>query len=202
MGWLRWPRLMALALAALVALSLPGCTAGTQDEGEDSVTNDTETITNDTGLDGFYAMIMQSDLAQEAHPLSDVTKVLCYESKDTLGLYTFAIDIAGKGMFIEPSLSLSLDYDEPDYHMTDADVEEVLAILERNDVLAWDPVYGDMTDPGEGAQDGWGGWFLYIQYSDNTVSYFCGTGSMYEGGHPDTYGSFIKELTDFVDSKK
>ena len=202
MGWLRWRRLAALALAALVALSLPGCKAGTQDEKE-SPTVEKENVTVDnTGLDGFYTMVTQSDLAQEAHPLSDVTKILCYENQSMRSLYTFAIDIAGRGVFTEPNLSSSLDRREPNYHMTDADVDEVLAILERNDVLAWNPEYGDVQTYQDGVMDGGGGWALYLQYSDNTVSHFCGTGSMYEGGHPDTYGSFIKELTDFVDSKK
>jgi len=195
--WLRWHRLAALALAALVALSLPGCRAGTQDEKESPKVEKENVAVDNAKLYGFYTMVTQSDLAQEPHPLSDVTKVLCYESSNTLSLYTFAIDIAGKGMFIEPNLSSSLDRREPDYHMTDADVDEVRAILERNDVLAWNPEYGDMTGPKEGTQDGWGGWFLYIQYSDNTVSYFCGNRE-----YPDTYASFIEELTDFVDSKK
>jgi len=192
-----WPRLMVLALAALVALSLPGCRAGTQDEKENPTVEKEDVAVDNTELYGFYTMVTQSDLAQEPHPLSDVTKVLCYESSNTLVLYTFAIDIAGKGMFIEPIINSMLDYYEPDYHMTDADVDEVLAILERNDVLAWNPEYGDMTSPGEGAVDGWGGWALYLQYSDNTVSHFCGNAE-----YPDTYGSFIEELTDFVDSKK
>ena len=191
-----WRRLAALALVALVALSLPGCKAGTQDEKE-SPTVEKENVTVDnTGLDGFYTMMVQPNLTQEAHPLSDVTKILCFEDQNMLSLYTFAIDIAGKGMFIDPRPSLSLDYDEPDCRITDADADEVLAILERNDVLAWDPVYGKMTDYGEDAVDGGGGWYLFLQYSDNTVSRFHG---MKE--YPDTYDSFIRELMDFADSR-
>jgi len=193
---LRWRRLAALALAALVALSLPGCKAGTQDEEESPTVEKGNVAVDNTELDGFYAM-MQSEVATKEHALGDVTKVLLYENRNMLILHEEAIDIGNKRMFTEPMINSMLDYDEPDYHMTDADVDEVRAILERNDVLAWAPVYGKMIDPGEGAVDDSGGWFLYLQYSDNTVSRFCGNGE-----YPDTYGSFIEELTDFVDSKK
>jgi len=192
-----WRQLAALALAALVALSLPGCKAGTQEEKESPTVEKGNVAVDNTKLYGFYTMVTQSDLTQEAHPLSDVTKILYYESQNMLSLYTFTINIADKRMFTEPMANSMMDYYEPDYHMTDADVDEVRAILERNDVLAWDPVYGKMTDYGEGTVDGGGGWYLFLQYSDNTVSRFHGVRE-----YPDTYDSFIEELTDFVDSKK
>ena len=49
--------------------------------------------------------------------------------------------------------------------------------------------------------DGGDGWFLYIQYNDNTISHFCGYGG-FEDEFPNSYEFFKKELTEFTDLKK
>lgn len=162
-------------------------------------------MTEKETLDGFYDLF-KSEQANTGHSLDDITKVMYDDVYEMANSSCIAINVGDKGMFINRRIHSSLKFREFDYIMSDSDINEVRAILEKYDVMNWEDEYGtyipvaDADDPNISI-DGGGGWTLVIQFSDNTVKRING---FYDGDeeYPENYEEFVKELEEFVDSKE
>jgi len=163
------------------------------DEGRE-VTVDNQELSNFDDLDDLPSAITQ-------HSLTDITKILSYEHYDMQRQNGTAIDIQNKNLYTEPEIGY-IRLAEPDYNMTDEDVETVLNILDKYDVLNWDSTYGEKPDDDpDNVMDGDANWYLYIQYSDGTVSGIQGYGR-YSESYPEGAESFMDEMIAFTYSKK
>lgn len=145
--------------------------------------------------------IAKSPLTSTEHSLSDITKIMYYEYYEEQNHNQIAIDIGNKNLYTYPDI-VHIRLDDPDYTMTDEDVETVQSLIDKYNVLKWDSTYGYKPDYDQcEVEDGGGSWRLYIQYTDGTVSRAKGYG-YYSKSHPEGAESFIKEMLTFTHSKK
>lgn len=201
-----------LAISISVCILLSGCIneeshSATGTYGTEIISSISTSTTNGgndttmviTELNGF-GTLGKSTQTTVVHSLQDIAKIMFYEWGDMQVQNAVAIDIANRRLFIDPVIDSYLDYTEPDYIMTDEDVASVLDILTENKIFEWNFEYGKKDDD-PNVMDG-GGWVLYIQYNDNTITKFTGTNSGDGNHHPDTYASFVQEIVEFSRSKE
>lgn len=194
--------LQRIVLFLIAFFSLVTFMAGCNYNSENStIANGGDSLMTTHGLSGF-STLAQSLRATTKHSLVDITKITFFESYDMLTKNMVAINIADKNLFIAPHSFTYLDYETPDYEMTDKDVNVVLDILNRHDVLNWNNCYGSLADDSPDTMDDSSGWNLCIQYSDNTVNLYVGHGLRSEGLFPKGFELFVEEITTFTHSRQ
>ena len=182
-------RLILAALLVFGCMTVTGC---------DAFSGRNKTI-NEIELDGFASMLTEYNTAATRHQVDEVTKIVYIEHGHTTVYRQAAIDLFNKRIYINPSMSQTMDDNEPNKSLSDAEVKEARSILDQNGVLEWENEYGSLLDlDKKDIVFVSVGWSLYLQYSDNTVDRFIGYGTCI----PDTYETFVEEILAFANAKR
>jgi len=152
---------------------------------------------SNTELCGF-GELQQAERATETYALEYITKVMFFESYDEQLHNVVAIDLYNEQLYTYPTINRYLDSNMPDYEMSDNDIEYVLALLEKYEVLQWNSVYTESEEIEY--EDGYS-WILYIQYSNNTVSVFGGSGVSSANVTPENFDEFVDDMINFTHSR-
>ena len=187
-----YKRKKILFVLFIVCVILCSCTNNTEESigGNMSMVN--------VELCGF-SELREAERTTAAHALEDITKIMFYEHEDLQQLNGIAIDIYNRQLFTHPIVDGNLGYREPNYNMTVKDVEEVLTILEKYNILNWNETYFDESLTEEEEWEAYT-WVLFIQYSDGTVQRFAGMGS-YSVSKPENFDEFVEEMINFTHSR-
>lgn len=150
---------------------------------------------NNNPINGFDTL-HTAPPASGSHETSDISKILFYETYNQEVHNAIAVDIGSKMLYTNPDINF-LDLDEPDYQMSEEDVQIVLDILQKYNVMAWDELYTEEAE----YEDGYS-WIMYIQYADGTVNSFAGRGPSKNSVVPEKFDAFVDEMMEFIKTRK
>jgi len=146
-----------------------------------------------------FSELREAERTTAAHALEDITKIMFYEYAYQRQFNEVAIDIHNRRLYTYPVISSTLDRRTPDYEMSIEEIEEVLTILEKYNILNWNETYFDESLTEEEEWEAYT-WVLFIQYSDGTVQRFAGMGS-YSVSKPENFDAFVEEMINFTHSR-
>ena len=158
-------------------------------------------LEDNTSIEDGLPTFGELEYSQETigiHTLSDITKIYFYEGTSTETRREIAIDIGNRRLHTWPKISIYLDSNNTDYIMTEEEVEYVLNLLEKYDVLSWGRITTENTESTVGVTYSW---VLYIQYSDGTISYFNGYGAHPTEVQPENFNEFVEDMINFTHSR-